>query len=118
MRTFKRGDRCAGLWPDHSIHDAVVVAELTQAALYRSNRCSVVTVPWLIVRVSVGIASIVVIRITPSPIVVARAAVVIASTALVAVTRIAVLSVVAGTRILPRTNVSLSTRIMTIAHVR
>src|SRR5919198_501272 len=52
---FKSGDRCPGLWPDHSINYAVIEVELTQAALHRCNRCNVVSIPWLVVRVTVGI---------------------------------------------------------------
>src|SRR5947207_12539991 len=65
MSALKTSDRCLSLWPDNSINYALIVAELTQAALYRCNRCNVVSIPRLVVRVTARITPIVRIRVVP-----------------------------------------------------
>src|SRR5215469_10838846 len=53
ISTLKGRDGSAGLWPHNAINHAVIVAKPTQAALDRCNRCRVITIPWLVVRVGV-----------------------------------------------------------------
>ena len=65
MSALKTSDRCPSLWPDNSINYALIVAELTQAALYRCNRCNVVSIPRLVVRVTARITPLVRIRVVP-----------------------------------------------------
>jgi len=59
MSALKTSNGCPSLWPDNPINYAMIIAELTQAALHDCNRCSIVPITRLVVRVAAGITPVV-----------------------------------------------------------